>query len=134
MTAAIRWTPEQLAAHQGRVGRKDFAQSPKPSKHRNKWCEWNGMRFQSMKECERYQALVLLERAGEISNLRRQITYPLIVEGELICNYIADAVYVDKHGREVVEDTKSEHTRRLPLYRAKFKLFRALKKQAILEV
>lgn len=82
----------------------------------------DGEVFDSKKEYLRYKELELLERAGEITELRRQVRYLLIpsqfdmvtdaqgrrkricVERE--CNYIADFVYRDKRGNLVVEDCK----------------------------
>lgn len=80
----------------------------------------------SRKEARRWSELLLLERAGVISNLRRQVKYVLIPKQEETfarygkdgkrlkdgtrtlereCAYIADFVYT-KDGEEVVEDVK----------------------------
>ena len=84
----------------------------------------NGEAFDSKKEAARYQQLLILQRAGVISELQRQIKYVLIPAqrepdnigpkggirpGKLIekeCSYIADFVYKDKDGNTVVEDVK----------------------------
>lgn len=76
----------------------------------------DGQVFDSKREYHRYCELKLLERAGKIRDLRRQIKYVLIPsqhEGqykELLereCSYIADFVYIDvDSGKEVVEDVK----------------------------
>ena len=53
------------------------------------------IRFDSKKEAKRWQELVLLERAGEIKNLRRQVEFELIPKtshGRRIV-YRADFVY-----------------------------------------
>ena len=39
---------------------------------------YDGITFDSRKEARRYAALKLLERAGEISDLRTQVKYELI--------------------------------------------------------
>lgn len=88
-----------------------------------------GEKFDSMKEMRRWNELKLLERAGYISDLRRQVKYELIpsqyVDGKHVENpvsYVADFVYVEK-GKTVVEDTKGYKTRdyiikrKLMLYR-----------------
>lgn len=90
--------------------------------------------YDSILEYRRGQQLMLLQRAGEISNLRRQVSYELIpaqrekstrvykkgpkkglpIPGKVIEKpvvYIADFVYVDKNGDTVVEDTKSTATK-----------------------
>ena len=90
----------------------------------------NGITFDSRKEAARYQELKLLEKAGEIEDLKLQVKYILIPmqreedtvgtrggikRGKVIereCSYIADFVYKDpKSGETVVEDTKSPATR-----------------------
>lgn len=83
------------------------------------------MRFDSRKEAARWAELVALESAGAISGLRRQVRIPIRVNGVRVCVYVADAVYCEG-GRRVIEDTKSEVTRRLPVYRLKRKLLAAI--------
>ena len=78
--------------------------------------EVDGIKFDSKKEANRYLELKILERAGEISHLARQVKYELIpsqrVDGKLVerpCSYIADFVYLE-NGETVVEDTKGYKT------------------------
>ena len=74
--------------------------------------------------------LMLLEKAGEIDGLRRQVKYELIPkqDGERACHYVADFVYTDlKSGKVVVEDVKSEATRKDKAYIIKRKLMKYLK-------
>ena len=97
--------------------------------------------FDSMKEYHRYLDLLLLEKAGEIEDLRRQVKFVLVPaqrepdtigkrggvkKGKLLereVAYFADFVYQDlKTGELVVEDTKGIRTteyiikRKLMLY------------------
>ena len=83
----------------------------------------------SKKEHYRATQLKLLQRAGQISNLREQVPYTLIptqygdcgtdLKGKPVrvllehsCRYIADFVYTDNAtGAEVVEDTKGYRTK-----------------------
>lgn len=78
------------------------------------------MLFDSGREAERYFELRILERAGKISDLRRQVPYLLIPaqKGERKCEYIADFVYRE-NGEEIVEDCKGYRTE---VYRLKRKL------------
>lgn len=71
----------------------------------------DGQKFDSVKEYHRWGCLRLLERAGAISNLKRQVKYELIPKqvGERACNYIADFTYMED-GRLVVEDVKGVKT------------------------
>lgn len=69
--------------------------------------------------------MLLLERAGAIQHLRRQVKYELIpsqrIAGKVVeraCSYVADFVY-QQDGQTVVEDTKGFKT---PEYIIKRKL------------
>ena len=104
------------------------------SKYYSKKVTVDDITFDSKKEAKRYQELMLLERAGKISALERQVKYLLIpsqrepdveyyeddgrvniVKGKLIereCAYVADFRYLDLSNREwVVEDTKGVKTK-----------------------
>lgn len=83
----------------------------------------DGIRFQSKAEAARWGELKALEAAGEVFDLQRQVTFPLVVNGKLICRYIADFTHRDKHGYRTVEDVKFVVT---PVYRIKKKLMRAV--------
>ena len=67
--------------------------------------------FDSAREARRWDELVLLERAGKIAHLRRQVPYELVParKGERVVNYYADFVYFEG-GRRVVEDCKGHRT------------------------
>ena len=89
----------------------------KTPKYKNRTVTLNGEKFDSHKEARRYGELVLLERAGQISHLERQVKYELIpsqrVDGKVVeraCTYVADFVYVE-NGKKVVEDTKGFRTK-----------------------
>ena len=86
----------------------------------NKVTAPDGQVFDSRKEYSRWCDLRLLERAGKITNLKRQIPFELIPkqDGEKACTYIADFVYWE-NGSPVVEDCKGYRT---AAYRIKRKL------------
>lgn len=82
------------------------------NKYHAKKCEWDGEVFDSKKEMRRYKELKLLEKAGVICNLKRQVKYVLIpsqrIDGKVVereCSYKADFVY-EENGQTVVEDVK----------------------------
>lgn len=101
--------------------------------HNIKTKTFDGIEFDSRKEARRWNELKLLERAGEIKDLQRQVKYVLIpaqyetieryskdgkrlkdgtrlIERET--SYVADFVYTDmKTGETVVEDTKGVKTK-----------------------
>lgn len=83
------------------------------SKYHNTKTTVDGITFDSKKEANRYQELKLLNRVGEIKDLRLQEPYVLIDKsnhGRAI-KYIADFVYYDNSlQKEVVEDTKGYRT------------------------
>lgn len=87
------------------------------SKYHSKKAVANGIEFDSRKEARRYSDLVLLERAGMITDLQRQVKFELIpsqrIDGKVVersVTYVADFVY-KQHGKTVVEDTKGFKTK-----------------------
>lgn len=88
--------------------------------------EYDGHKFDSAKEKNRYIELVLLMKAGEIYQLRVHPKYPLNVNGKKIGEYWADFEYVDKDGLHV-EDVKGyKGGCTWNLFRFKAKLFHVL--------
>lgn len=89
------------------------------TKYNNKKITVNGQVFDSKKEANRYKELLLLEKAGEIKDLRMQVKFILIhsqrdeATGKVIereCSYKADFVY-EEDGKTVVEDVKGFRTK-----------------------
>ena len=98
----------------------------KESKYHAERVVTSGIKFDSKLEAKRYNELMMLQKAGEIENLRLQQQFTLqegfkTCEGELIrpVRYIADFTYYDKDGNYIIEDVKSEKTRQLVEYRIK---------------
>ena len=89
------------------------------SKYHSRKITKDGQTFDSLKEYRRFCELSLLEKAGAITDLQRQVKYMLIpaqyeeIKGrgtkcklvERECSYIADFVYQEE-GNTVVEDVK----------------------------
>lgn len=97
-------------------------------KYKNTTVVSNGMKFDSSKEAARYRHLALLQQAGDIQDLQCQVSFDLVpkqknADGktEICVRYVADFVYTER-GARVVEDVKSEMTRKLPVYVLKRKL------------
>lgn len=103
------------------------------TKYKNKRVVLNGITFDSQKEARRYRDLSLLERVGEIKELELQKAFILAesvkFEGEPrrkpAVKYVADFVY-QENGQIVVEDVKSEMTRKLAVYRLKKHLMKSV--------
>ena len=110
----------------------------------------DGIEFDSKREAKRWTQLKLLERAGIIRDLDRQVKFVLIPaqreadtigargairKGKIIereCAYVADFVYIDTEtGETVVEDTKGFKTKD---YIIKRKLMLWVHKIKIMEV
>lgn len=73
--------------------------------------------FDSKKEARRYQFLVLMQRAGQITNLQRQVKYELIpaqyIGGKCVeraVTYTSDFEYDKPSGEHIVEDCKGFRT------------------------
>lgn len=89
-----------------------------------------GCEYDSKKEMKRAKELRILLKAGHIGFLAKQVEFDLGV-----AKYIADFVYTDcKTGETIVEDVKSEATKKLSTYRLKRKLMFKIHKIKIREV
>lgn len=105
----------------------------KNNKYNNHKVKIDGEVFDSKREARRYSELKLLQLAGKITNLERQVKYVLIPaqydiqerygkrgqrlkDGKVLlekeCAYIADFKYIDvESGELVIEDTKGMRTK-----------------------
>lgn len=96
----------------------------KRSKYNAKRVTVDGITFDSKKEAVRWQELRMMERAGAITDLQRQVAFELqpatVMDGRKkpALRYVADAVY-QQDGRQIVEDVKSPVTRKKETYRIK---------------
>ena len=88
------------------------------TKYNNKKITVDGQTFDSKKEANRYKELILLEKAGAIKNLSRQVKFVLIPSqrdesGKVIereCYYKADFKY-EEDEKTVVEDVNGFRTK-----------------------
>ena len=120
------------------------------AKYGSKKVTYNGITFDSKKEMYRYIRLKSMQDEGLISDLRMQVPYeiiPAVYEEEIVqlktkvktinkcvqraAYYLADFVYKDKDGNEVVEDAKGMRTEK---YLLKKKMMRAFLGITIKEV
>ena len=99
------------------------------SKYGNRKTEIDGIWFDSAKEASYYLDLKFLLQIGRIKNLQRQVKYQLLpsqkgeIRNERPVYYIADFVY-EEDGKTVVDDVKSDITRKEPAYIIKRKLMK----------
>ena len=93
-------------------------------------------KFDSEKEYARYQELLLLVKAGKISDLTRQAKFVIqeafVYRNEHISEiaYVADFVYKNSAGEQVVEDVKGVNEKGKPVtatkdFKLKWKLLKA---------
>jgi hypothetical protein len=85
-----------------------------PSKYRNQPVEWDGQTFHSKRELAYWLGLEARQRNGEISQLQRQVEFPIwgcSPDGgkQYVCSYLADMVY-EEHGVRHVIDVKGYRT------------------------
>ena len=106
------------------------------SKYGAKKCEYDGFKFDSKKERDRYIELKLLEKGGAIRDLQLQVPFVLQDGFEfngkkiLPIKYIADFTYW-ANGELVIEDVKGVKT---GVYEVKKKMFMYRYKKYIKEV
>lgn len=81
--------------------------------------------FPSRAEVRRYFELRLQEKAGMITDLETQRSFPIIVNGRKITRYVADFVY-RRNGEEVVEDVKGSKQYTTHEFKIKTKLMSAI--------
>lgn len=77
------------------------------SKYHARARTYQGQHFASGLELRRWLMLQEDERRGVIQGLRRQVRYPLCVNGTKLGDYVADAVYT-RDGVTVIEDAKGK--------------------------
>ena len=99
----------------------------KPNKFFAKKTIAMGLKFDSRWEAERWGQLKAMERAGVVTQLERQIRFSLDINGQKICDYIADFQYLlheeDGTYKEIVEDAKGVQT---PEFKLKKKMMKAI--------
>ena len=103
---------KQKAAAAEKTAQAAEQKKDKPNKYRAEKVFCDGMEFDSKKELTRWKELEWKQRAGQITDLRRQVRYELLpkqtrADGttERAIFYVADFVYVE-NGQEIVEDVK----------------------------
>lgn len=90
----------------------------KPLKYKNAPCQVGAEKYRSKRERDRHQDLLLLQRAGKIAGLVREVAYVLIPsqrrsdgKAERACTYFCDFLYTTDQGRIVCEDAKGVRTK-----------------------
>lgn len=116
-----------LAAKNGRKGKNKYG-ATKVSK--------GSETFDSKREFERWSDLVMLEKAGHISDLKRQVAFvlhgagnvPLVGDNNHQLKYYADATYTDDSGEFIIEDVKSKGSKatRTGVYQLKKAIMRGM--------
>lgn len=116
----------------------------KRNKYLNKKVVVGDMTFDSKKESRRYNELRVTEQLGFIKELVHQPRFPFFIgsvplktgdKGSRQVTYVADFSYtVVETGEFVVEDVKSQVTKKLPAYKIKKALMNVLYNVKIKEI
>ncbi|WP_296763742.1 DUF1064 domain-containing protein [Sediminimonas sp.] len=109
----------------GKTGKKAKT-TPAANKYGATKVTRGGITFDSKREADRYDQLLMLERGGVITHLQRQVWIdligadgaPLKSDSGRVLHYLADFTYRDDDGRRVVEDSKGISTRVFKLKKA----------------
>lgn len=103
------------------------------SKYHSRKITKDGITYDSVKEYRRFCELSLLQKAGKVTDLQRQVKFELIpsqrIDGKVVerpCHYVADFVYT-QDGERVVEDTKGFRTKDYILKRKMMLFFHGIK-------
>lgn len=96
------------------------------NKYRNTKVQYEGIKFDSIKERDYYIQLQLQMKAIQpeykVLNIELQVPYPIFINNKKICTYIADFVVTYKDRAEVI-DVKGFKTQ---IYKLKKKLVEAI--------
>ena len=122
-----RGTTESIKA---RSQRSRGVKRGQANKYGSRRTEVDGIKFASAMEARRYQYLKEMEKTGRISDLSLQVRFPFKHDGQLICTYVADFLYIED-GEPIVEDVKGRVT---PVYAIKRKMMKAFYGKTIREV
>jgi hypothetical protein len=102
------------------------------SKYRNVRVKLDGHTFDSKREAVRYGELKILQDSGRIAGLKIHPHFPIAVDGQAVCCYVADFAYDDlEKDCYTVEDVKGVKT---AVYLLKKKLVKAKYGMQIQEV
>jgi hypothetical protein len=124
-----RMTAEQYQ-HYAKTGKLPGAEpTVKRSKYGNVKKIVDGLKFDSTREANRFTELMLKHKAGLISKPILQYEFKLVG-----CSYVCDFLYLDYEKKDfVVEDVKSEATRKISTYIIKKKQMKEIYNITILE-
>lgn len=95
----------------------------KPRKYKNIKVEVDGLKFDSIKESQRYKKLLLLQQEGEVKSFELQPKFDIVINGVKCGFYKADFKVTWKSGAITIEDVKGMKT---PVYNLKKRIIEAL--------
>lgn len=122
-----------------RTLKEALAMKAKRPKYGNRPTVVDGIRFDSAKEARRWSELRMLEKAGRIANLQRQVSFRLHVPvigldvRREVGRITFDFFYWKEAGERVYEDVKSPATRKNTAYRLRKRMFETEYSATILE-
>lgn len=96
------------------------------NKYRNVKVVYDGIRFDSKREANRYAELKMLEKSGQIKNLQLQVKFEICPKkngNHRARYYIADFTY-EENGQKICEDVKSKATAKDKVFSLKWALMK----------
>jgi hypothetical protein len=103
----------------------------KKRKYSNVKCEYDGIKFDSLREMRRYKHNLLRLQAGEITEIELQPRFDIIINGKFCGFYKGDFKLTLPNGDIVIEDSKGMKT---VVYNLKKKIIQAMYSITIVEV
>lgn len=111
-----------IAEYKAIINKQQQVRDKKKKKYGNIQTNMDDLTFDSEKEKNRYYELKIMQRRGEISDLKLQVEFTIVKKREGVVSsknkdrkYIADFTYtISKTGQFIVEDVKSDATKKKP--------------------
>lgn len=108
-------------------------------KYRNEPTVIGNEKYRSKREARRHQTLLMLQKAGHISQLQREVPFVLAPKTHILgekrarpaLRYFCDFLYVDRDGDRIAEDAKGMST---PVWRVKKHLMKTVHGIDVVEV
>lgn len=122
----------QTAIDAGMEDPKPRTKLEKRPKHGNIKTEVDGEKYDSIWEGECHRILKLLQRAGIILKVERQIKFKFHHNGIEIWGCVLDFKFTHKNGKEYLADSKTKSTSDNRIWRTHIKMLRAFEDQEVI--
>lgn len=117
----MRWTANDIKRSKVSTRNSGIKGAKKKNTRGNVKVELQGIKFDSIREKDRYIELGRLQKLGIIYDLKLQVPFELNEGGTHSLKYIADFTYTLSSGESIVEDVKGFQT---AVFKKKMKLMK----------